>query len=258
MGLIIDGLIGPVLETIGVITIDENGEWKKTEKPQGNYQKKERTDKESLPTRISKWFKGLAHEHTVTHEVNKFLKEAKENQVEKDLKEAERNLATKKNVLNKLGRTRKLKLRKISKMEAKALAGSDTYKVWYGDDFPYDDEIKEKVILKIRESNSTGQSKINTLSFAKAILDYSSEVRDDDSTELSKSYPFLIDSPFTELSGGNLEMSSRNIHSFSKQIILMISEESLSGVEGNILPYVCNSYRLAKSDGESNSSLQED
>ena len=121
-----------------------------------------------------------------------------------------------------------------------------------------DDEIKEKVILKIRESNSTGQSKINTLSFAKAILDYSSEVRDDDSTELSKSYPFLIDSPFTELSGGNLEMSSRNIHSFSKQIILMISEESLSGVEGNILPYVCNSYRLAKNDGESNSSLQED
>jgi DNA sulfur modification protein DndD len=120
-----------------------------------------------------------------------------------------------------------------------------------------EEEIKEKIILKIRESNSTGQSKINTLSFAKAILDYSSEVRDDDSTELSKSYPFLIDSPFTELDGGNLEMSSRNIHSFAEQIILMISVKSLAGVQDNIMPYVYSRYRLEKKEGESNSTLQE-
>ena len=119
-----------------------------------------------------------------------------------------------------------------------------------------DDEIAEKIILKIRESNSTGQSKINTLSFAKAILDYSSEVRDDESTELSKSYPFLIDSPFTELAGGNLEMSAKNIHKFSQQIILMISDDSLAGVEDKIMPFVSNIYRLEKKDGESNSSLK--
>ena len=53
-------------------------------------------------------------------------------------------------------------------------------------------------------------------------------------------------------------MSSRNIHSFAEQIILMISDESLSGVEGNIMPYVNNYYRLEKKEGESNSTLQED
>lgn len=120
-----------------------------------------------------------------------------------------------------------------------------------------DDEITEKIILKIKESNSTGQSKINSLAFAKAILDYSSEIRDDESTELSKSYPFLIDSPFTELSDGNLEMSASNIHNFSDQIILMISGESLSGVEDKLQPYISKRFTLIKKDGESNSSLSE-
>lgn len=119
-----------------------------------------------------------------------------------------------------------------------------------------EDEIKELIILKIRESNSTGQSKINTLSFAKAILDYSSESRDDDSTELTKSYPFLIDSPFTELTDGNLEMSAKNIHSFSEQLILMASEDSLSNIKTYIDPFVACVYTLQKNVGESNSSLR--
>ena len=119
-----------------------------------------------------------------------------------------------------------------------------------------DDEIRELIIMKIRESNSTGQSKINTLSFAKAILDYSSEVREGDTTQLSKSYPFMIDSPFTELSGGNLTKSAENIHTFSEQLVLMISEDSLSGVKQYIEPYVACSYELKKNDGESNSSLK--
>ena len=118
-----------------------------------------------------------------------------------------------------------------------------------------DEEIAEKIILKIRESNSTGQSKINTLSFAKAMLDYSSEVRDNDSIELTKSYPFLIDSPFTELSQGNLEMSARNIHTFSEQIILMISDISLASVDNIIRPFIAKTYTLTKKVGESNSSL---
>ena len=119
-----------------------------------------------------------------------------------------------------------------------------------------DDEIKELTILKVRESNSTGQSKVNTLAFAKAILDYSGESREDDSTELTKSYPFLIDSPFTELAGGNLEMSAKNIHSFSEQLIMMISEDSLSDVKPYIEPYVACSYTLQKNEGESSSSLR--
>lgn len=111
-------------------------------------------------------------------------------------------------------------------------------------------EIKEALILKICEPNSTGQSKINTLAFAKAILDYSNEVRDEDSIEISKEYPFLIDSPFTELSGGNLSQSSFYIHTFSKQILLFISQDSYDDVKTNIDKYVCSVTRIKKHESD--------
>ena len=108
------------------------------------------------------------------------------------------------------------------------------------------DEIKEELILKICQPNSTGQSKINTLAFAKAILDYSNEERDEDSVEVTKHYPFLIDSPFTELSGGNLEQSSTFIHTFAKQIILLISQKSYETVKTRIDKYVYSITRIKK------------
>lgn len=108
------------------------------------------------------------------------------------------------------------------------------------------DEIKEELILKICQPNSTGQSKINTLAFAKAILDYSNEERDEDSIEVTKHYPFLIDSPFTELSGGNLEQSSTFIHTFAKQIILLISQKSYDTVKDRINKHVCSVTKIKK------------
>lgn len=119
-----------------------------------------------------------------------------------------------------------------------------------------DEEIKESIILNIKDSNSTGQGKINTLAFAKAILEYSREERSADSTEISRSYPFLIDSPFTELSDGNLQQSSATIHTFADQIILLISNESLSGVQDNLDPYVAQSYEIIGNAGENNSTLK--
>lgn len=113
------------------------------------------------------------------------------------------------------------------------------------------DEIREELILKICEPNSTGQSKINTLAFAKAILDYSNEERDEDSVEINKEYPFLIDSPFTELSGGNLEQSSFYIHTFSKQIILFVSKDSYEDVKKNVEKYVSSVTRIEKNESES-------
>jgi hypothetical protein len=58
MGLLIDGIIGPVLETFGVIEVGENGEWtrKEHDTTRKEYQKKEREDKESLWERFTKWF----------------------------------------------------------------------------------------------------------------------------------------------------------------------------------------------------------
>ncbi len=114
-----------------------------------------------------------------------------------------------------------------------------------------EDEIREYVISQAKTSSSTGQSKINTLAFAKAILDYSNEERDDDSTEISRDYPFLIDSPFTELANDNLEHSADTIHSFSGQIILLISEESYERTKVKILPHVKSKVRLTKQEGES-------
>ena len=114
-----------------------------------------------------------------------------------------------------------------------------------------EDEIKEYVISKAKTSSSTGQSKINTLAFAKAILDYSNEERDENSTEISRDYPFLIDSPFTELANDNLEHSADNIHLFSGQIILLISEESYERTKVKILPHVYSRVKLTKQEGES-------
>lgn len=118
-----------------------------------------------------------------------------------------------------------------------------------------EDEIKEFVIDRVKTSSSTGQSKINTLAFAKAILDYSNDERDEDSMEISRDYPFLIDSPFTELANENLEHSADIIHSFSGQIVLLISEESFERTKNKILPHVKSMVRLNKKDGESFSYL---
>lgn len=118
-------------------------------------------------------------------------------------------------------------------------------------------QIHEHIVMKVLESNSTGQSKINTLAFAKAILDYSNEERDEDSTEITKNYPFLIDSPFTELTDENLSKSASSLHKFSNQVILMSSVDSLASVEDSIVPYVeCRNY-LVKADNESFSTLRE-
>ena len=118
-------------------------------------------------------------------------------------------------------------------------------------------EIQEEAILKVLESNSTGQAKINTLAFAKAILDYSRAERSEDSTEISRSYPFLIDSPFTELSDGNLRQSAGNIYKFSEQVILMISRESLDSVKELISPYIGATVELEKSVNDSFSRLKQ-
>ena len=118
------------------------------------------------------------------------------------------------------------------------------------------DALKEYYICKVLESNSTGQAKINTLSFAKSILDFSRAERDVNSTELTRSYPFFIDSPFTELSDGNLEKSARRLHEFADQVILMISNESLSGVKDLIMPYVGGMTTLEKNNNDASSKIK--
>jgi len=94
-----------------------------------------------------------------------------------------------------------------------------------------EDEIHEQLIIKAAEGKSTGQSKVNSLAFAKAILEYSNEDRSNDSLKVSHDYPFLIDSPFTELSDENLSNVAKYINTFARQVIIMADDTSYAGVE---------------------------
>lgn len=126
--------------------------------------------------------------------------------------------------------------------EFKANGTMDTWKA-----LEYNEEqIEENIIILLQENSSTGQNKVNALAFAKAILDYSREARDEESTEISKDYPFLIDSPFTELSGENITKSAENIHLFSHQLILMISEESLVSTRAFLQPFINSETTICK------------
>ena len=144
MGLLIDGIIGPILETFGIIEIDSDGGWTRTEKkPKGNYQKNERCDKKSLWERLKEWFLALLSrinkkakpapdklQNTVSDTVNSLIKANEE--------------AIKENKKIQGG-----ELRKVSKFEGKALA-SEGYKVWYSDRFPREDEAEEGVLYVVQ------------------------------------------------------------------------------------------------------------
>lgn len=124
-----------------------------------------------------------------------------------------------------------------------------TIKTWEDDNLS-ESEIHEKIVLRVVEGKSTGQSKVNSLAFAKAILDYSNEDRTTDNLLISHDYPFLIDSPFTELSGKNLDNVAQNINTFANQIILMADDKSYGGVEQYVAPSVKSKTKLIKNEKE--------
>ena len=101
-----------------------------------------------------------------------------------------------------------------------------------------DDEIKEMAILKCELPNSTGQSKMNTFAFVKAILDYSNKKRTKESIELTKEYPLLIDAPFGDIFDKNLEKSAIALNDFTDQIILMVAKDSYLSVESFIKSHI--------------------
>jgi len=142
---------------------------------------------------------------------------------------------------------------KLKDMFEKA-AKDNMFKIWERDGLSKE-EMLERIIMLVLESNSTGQSKINSLAFAKAILDYSRSSFGSEEAEITKSYPFLIDSPFTELSDGNLRKSAAAINSFAEQVILMISSESLEGVSDLIEPHIGGRVTLKKSSNNSESTV---
>ena len=156
MGLLIDGIIGPVLETFGVIEVGENGEWtrKEHDTTRKEYQKKEREDKESLWERFVKWLRGIASRFKAKIKRNRTPEERYRAAVRKNPEELNKSISEAVNdIINGGRKTRdisKEKLRRISKLEGKIMSSNEGYKIWYGDHFPYDDEVEEGVVYVVK------------------------------------------------------------------------------------------------------------
>lgn len=119
-----------------------------------------------------------------------------------------------------------------------------------------DEEIRERAIMECLDANSTGQSKINTFSFVKAILDYSNEQKEENSIEIRKEYPLLIDAPFGDIAGVNKINSSKELHNFAKQIILMLDKDIYESVKPYLGAYVSNIFEFTKQDNKNNSTVK--
>ena len=91
-----------------------------------------------------------------------------------------------------------------------------------------EDEIRETIIRQCAQSNSTGQSKMNTLAFVKAILDYANDETRNSIFEVVKEYPLLIDAPFGDIFDHNLERSADSLHFFSHQVSLTMTRNQFA------------------------------
>ena len=120
-----------------------------------------------------------------------------------------------------------------------------------------DEEIQETAIISCAQSNSTGQSKMNTLAFVKAILDYANDPHREELFEVTKEYPLLIDAPFGDIFDKNLEKSAETLHLFTHQIILMLAKESYGSVSDYISPYVSTVHLFTKEQNEDHSNVLE-
>jgi hypothetical protein len=117
MGLIVDGLIGPILESLGIIEIGEDGEWKKRER-------------ESRARKESHWFDGIKAW------LSALFRRIKGLWTRKKCKDRTTTPPPEASNKPRSDRNHKKTLKKISKYEGKALLSTGEYKVWYGDSMP--------------------------------------------------------------------------------------------------------------------------
>jgi len=112
-------------------------------------------------------------------------------------------------------------------------------------DLNIENQLKEAMILESSTSSSTGQAKINALSFVYSIMQYTLKDRGKDIIHRNKQYPLLIDAPLSEISGESLNMISKNLSSFNNQVIVMIDDNTYDMSKEN-LTNVGKIYRLDK------------
>ena len=118
-----------------------------------------------------------------------------------------------------------------------------------------EEEIEETAILSCALPNSTGQSKMNTLAFVKAILDFANAPQGNGLFETTKAYPLLIDAPFGDIFDKNLEKSAKALNTFTHQIILMLAEDSYNDVAQYVGSHVSTLHRFEKNPNANHSTI---
>ncbi|MCM3398214.1 AAA family ATPase [Oceanobacillus profundus] len=120
-----------------------------------------------------------------------------------------------------------------------------------------EEQKNEIAILENAVSNSSGQSKAVTISFIKAILEYSMKEKGKaEEFEIEKNYPVVIDAPFGDLSGKNLSLPASNLNTFSEQVILMLAPDSYQGVKTYITNNIGKKYLIQKVKDENYSIIK--
>ena len=119
----------------------------------------------------------------------------------------------------------------------------------------WDDPLQreEAYIVELAVSNSTGQAKTSTLSFIKAILDYSkTQHRSGKKNDIEnivgeeKLYPLVLDAPFTELSEKTVKNVAEKLFEFNEQTIVLLDRKSYRDYEDVLSPHVGMKHELKK------------
>lgn len=106
-----------------------------------------------------------------------------------------------------------------------------------------DARVREQLIVKNATSSSTGQLKMTSLAFMKAILDYVHDIAIRDKNLSDAEYPVIMDAPFSDIKGENYDNAVTNVRNLARQVILLIAD---SNVPEQILPYVGKTYTIEK------------
>lgn len=122
-------------------------------------------------------------------------------------------------------------------------------------DFDNNEHLEEALIMEVAQNNSTGQSKIMTMSFVKSILDFSSKSRKDEFS-VKKQYPLVLDAPFSEISGDNLTKSAKNLYKFNNQIILLSDPNTYGPLKEYLKDNIGQIYYFDKNEGQSSTTIR--
>ena len=116
---------------------------------------------------------------------------------------------------------------------------------------------REIVILKAAENSSTGQRKIVTLSFVKAVMEFAMAKEADSEFRTKKEYPLFIDAPFSELSGENLSKFAKELPNFNEQSIVMLDPDVYKDIKDYFEKYVSKEYIISKNKNSNNTNVEE-